>query len=251
MDDPQERKRPNDGKRRLYVLVGTMCALGACFTLSFQPVHSRCWSLCFLASALCAYCGLAALAWRRKRLRVLMLFPPLLLTSVFLLPSREIDSQLLRDDYVSRLRTFEGTPYKWGGENARGIDCSGLPRRAYRDALLSYGIRHADGGALRAFLEHWWYDASAESLGNGYRNYTTDVSSRGTVRTLDTTNLQPGDLAVTRDGLHVLVYLGENRWIQADPDSGRVITADGKNDANRWFDTPVSIRRWRLLSASR
>ncbi|QQL46237.1 NlpC/P60 family protein [Sulfuriroseicoccus oceanibius] len=173
---------------------------------------------------------------------------PLIFAVPFLLPGRPIDAEELRDDYVARMSGFEGTSYHWGGETERGIDCSGLPRRALRDALLVYGVRHANGRALRLWLEHWWFDASARALSEGYRDYTVPLGAGGKIRDMSYDGLLPGDLAVTTDGVHVLAYLGEERWIQADPGIGEVAVLHGRNDCNIWFSRPVTMHRWRLLS---
>ena len=39
----------------------------------------------------------------------------------------------------------------------------------------------------------------------------------------DSSRLRPGDLAVTEDGVHVMAFLGDQRWIEADPDAKRVL----------------------------
>lgn len=103
---------------------------------------------------------------------------PVLAAIPFILPGGEIDAGELRQDYVRRLSGFEGTKYHWGGEGSRGIDCSGLPRRALRDALLAYGFRHSNGPGFRGYVEQWWFDASAMALGEGYRDYMTQSERR-------------------------------------------------------------------------
>ncbi len=163
------------------------------------------------------------------------------------LPGRDLDVGELRRDYVRRLANFEGTRYFWGGENSMGIDCSGLPRRTFRDALLSYGIRNANGRALRAWLEHRWFDASARALGEEYRDYTVALGVEGTIFEMDCGSLQAGDLAVTESGIHMLVYAGDGRWIQADPGIGEVVTLHSRTDENAWFRSKVTVHRWRLL----
>jgi hypothetical protein len=60
--------------------------------------------------------------------------------------------------------------------------------------------------------------------------------------------LEPGDLAVTDLGLHILAYVGGGRWIQADPEIGSVVTLNGRDDDNIWFRVPVTIHRWRVLA---
>ena len=145
---------------------------------------------------------------------------------------------------------MEGVRYVWGGESGRGIDCSGLPRLALRRALLA----QAAGGnrrALASWAEQWWFDASAMAMRDGYRGFTVPTGSGGVVRDLDSTKLDPGDLAVTSDGNHVIVHLGGGDWIQADPGPGRVIISRPDEDDNVWFDSWVIVQRWSLLAEGR
>ena len=215
--------------------------------MHYQPVHSKVLAVVWLAIMACAWLGLLLGVWRFYPARVLVLGAPSLLMLTFFLPEKEIDRDALRADYVRRMEALERTKYVWGGESRRGIDCSGLPRRAYRDAMLAYGFRHLDGGMLRGFLEQWWFDASAKALARGYRKHTVALPSKGTIATLDDSSLQPGDLAITADGVHVIAFLGDGKWIQADPGVGSVVTLDGRKSSNRWFIAPVTTHRWRAL----
>jgi hypothetical protein len=112
--------------------------------------------------------------------------------------------------------------------------------------LLGYGLRNLNGRALRAYADHWWFDASAQALGEGYRDFTEPLGISGTIATMDYGDLHAGDLAVTRSGIHILAYAGKGRWIQADPGMGTVATLEGRTAENGWFRSPVSIHRWRL-----
>jgi cell wall-associated NlpC family hydrolase len=166
----------------------------------------------------------------------------------FLLPSHAIDRAALRTAYLSNLKSYVGTRYIWGGENRIGIDCSGLPRKSLRMALLSCGLKTGNGGAMRAYAEQWWFDASAKALSQGYRGYTIPLHVSGKIQTLDYSTFEPGDLAVTSNGVHVMVYIGGDLWIQADPGIGKVAVLNGRTDANHWFKVPVTMHRWSVLA---
>ncbi|MGJ8632507.1 MAG: NlpC/P60 family protein [Luteolibacter sp.] len=227
-----------------------ICTVGAflgIFLSVLNPVNSKLLKLAFLGCVFAGWVGLTVLLWRRKGTRIVCLVLPLLVAIPLVLPGGEIDSDELREGYVKRLSGFEGTKYHWGGESSRGIDCSGLPRRALRDALLVYGVRHFNGRAFRGYVEQWWFDASARALGEGYRDYTVSLGKDGRIGEMDFEGLLPGDLAVTKNGVHTLAYVGEGRWIQADPGSGSVVTLDGKKDENTWFHAPISMHRWKLF----
>lgn len=221
-----------------------MGAAAGIFVIPLNPVHSKLLNLVFLGCFVGAWMGCAILLWKRRRWRFVTLIFPLLLGTPFILPGGKIDAGELRHDYVKRMNEFQGTKYVWGGESDRGIDCSGLPRRALRDALLAYGIKHYHGGAFRAYVEQWWFDASAKALGEGYRNFTSPIGTSGTIESMDYASLVPGDLAVTTSGVHIMAYAGNGQWIQADPGIGVVATLHGRKDKNVWFQTPVTTHRW-------
>ncbi len=232
--------------RRL-TLIFTLGALGGIVVISSNPVSSKILNMVLLGCVIGAWIGITILVWNRKPLRVVALILPLLAAIPFILPGTTIDAEELRQDYVKRMLDFEGTKYHWGGESGRGIDCSGLPRRALRDALLDYGGKHLNGRAFRLYAEQWWFDASARALGEGYREYTVPVATSGTIREMDYRGLMPGDLAVTKSGVHVIAYAGDDRWVQADPELGAVATLNGRQDDNGWFHSQVTTHRWKLL----
>jgi len=98
------------------------------------------------------------------------------------------------------------------------------------------------------FAEQWWYDSSAKALSTGYRHYAVPLKVAGTIRTLDYSMLEPGDMGITQNGVHVMIYMGGDEWIQADPGKGRVAVSNGRKENNTWFDVPVAAYRWTVLN---
>jgi len=163
------------------ILICTLGAFAGVVVILINPVNSKLPNLAFLVCVFSTWTGLSILTWKWKPVRMVVMTLPLLFLFPVLLPGDEIDVEELRQDYVRRMDGFEGTKYHWGGESYRGIDCSGLPRRALRDALLAYGVKNVNGRALRGFIEQWWFDASAKALGEGYRGYTIPLAPSGTI----------------------------------------------------------------------
>lgn len=226
----------------------TSCAIIGLFILHRDPILSNLHRVALVGTTLGVWLGTLLLVWKHKARRWIVLAITILLVTPFALPGRVIQEQELRAEYVARMKQLVGTRYVWGGESSRGIDCSGLPRKALRDALLSCGLRHLDGGLLRMAVLQWCYDASAKALGHGYRNYTVPLEPHGYIRQMDYSGLMPGDLAVTTSGVHILAYLGDEQWIQADPGIGVVAILNGRNgNNNRWFSAPVTTHRWSVL----
>lgn len=233
--------------RRLILLLaaGSVVAL---ILLNLDPVSTRAHRLVILCSLAGVCFGPLFLLWKFAAARVVFLTIPLLLLAPFLLPGKDIERDALRDDYLKRIVSYEGTGYHWGGENRRGIDCSGLPRKALRDALLNQGLRSLNGRCTRLFLKHWWNDASAKALAEGYLGYAVPTGENGTIATMGYDSLQPGDLAVTEDRRHVLIFLGGGKWIQADPGADKVTIDNGRTGESGWFAAPVTLHRWSVLA---
>jgi len=85
-------------------------------------------------------------------------------------------------------------------------------------------------------------------LGENYRDYTVNVCSFPSLRKVDYSKIEEGDLAITANGIHVIVYLGNEQWIQADPEQQRVVIEDPHTTASSWFDVKVKIVRWKALN---
>lgn len=232
-------------KKRVYFY--TALSLFILIYCASHPVHSKTTQLGLLFGAAGAWAGSMALFWKNQPLRIALLASPLILALPFFLPKSEIQTAQLRQLYVTQLKSFENTDYHWGGENSHGIDCSGLPRKALRNALLEYSFTTRSSSPLTLFGEQWIYDTSAKALSEGYRQQTFPLGLTGAIREIKYDKLLPGDIAVTTNGLHALVYLGDEQWIQADPNKGKVLTLNGYTDANRWFNTPVTMHRWSVL----
>ncbi len=111
-------------------------------------------------------------------------------------------------DIATAAEKYLGVPYVLGGEDASGIDCSGLVQRS----LADLGI-------------------DAPRLVSGQSRIGTEVPSLAQAK--------PGDLIVLDGGEHIVIYVGDGKVIHA-PEPGRKVEIKPA-----WFDDSeiVTIRR--------
>lgn len=192
----------------------------------------------------------ALFLWKRKRATTVSLIgAALICLAIVSLPARPVKIDALAQDYCKALRTFRGVHYVWGGEGLLGIDCSGLVRQGAIWGQLEYGLSTLNGRPIRNALSLWWNDCSAEGMRDGFSGLTHVLFEAESISTADDSRLRPGDLAVTADGVHVLAYLGERTWIEADPNVHKAIEVTLPT-SNAWFQVPAVIVRWEFLSSS-
>ncbi|MHB9037802.1 MAG: C40 family peptidase [Armatimonadota bacterium] len=155
----------------------------------------------------------------------------------------------LRSTYVKRLQKFEGTRYVWGGETTGGIDCSGLARSSLWQAMLVEGGREFNPELLGIkFWKFWWRDAGVSGILHGKYGYTKVIGYSPKLAGYDTSKIKPGDMAVASMESHVMIYLGNGKWIEANPKDGNVVINKARSDTKRhYFNTPVTFVRWKLL----
>ncbi len=233
---------------RLRILLW-LAALALFFAVAVYPVSNLLTRVAGVILALVVRLGLLGLCWKQRVARWTLLALTAA-AAVFLgLPSRALPAaEILRADYVHALKRYDRIPYVWGGESIKGIDCSGLIRRGLIDSLFLGGVRALDHGRVRHALALWWQDSTAKALGVGTGGKTVPVLEAPSINQIDHRQLQPGDLAVTTTGTHILAYLGEQTWIQADPGESRVVTLVVPEKDNIWFRAPVRVMRWAVLT---
>ncbi len=239
----QKRK----GSSFLLTLLFTISLALGLFSL-WNPLHTKSTSLVFLA-ALAVVTGLGMVWLKRHFAKGFMAACVLVVLGlgVLLLPGREADKEVLRSAVLRQMKAYEGCTYFWGGENARGIDCSGLIRRGMINACWEVGVTQLNPKLIRRALQLWWRDTTAERFGDLTAGLTEGISEASNLKDLVTDDLKLGDLAVTRSGNHILAYMGENRWIQADPGVGKVLILNAQTDKNGWFANPMRLVRWKWL----
>lgn len=96
------------------------------------------------------------------------------------------------DQLLEYFKSWQGVGYKYGGVSSKGVDCSGLTLRAYKEL---YGVN-----LPRTVVEQ----------------------SKQGVR-VEKSSLRPGDLVFFKTGRsarHVGIYLGENMFIHASRSKG-------------------------------
>lgn len=215
------------------------------YPIASKPVH-----VTQLVIYLAAYVWLVVILRKRRTAIIGLIFLPVIVLGMYFAPAKPIESAELKNLYMRNLSRYQGTLYIWGGENRIGIDCSGLPRKSLRLAYLELGVKTFNGACVREYVRQWWHDASAKALSQGYRGYAVSLGMEGKVSTVDDSKLEPGDLAITKSGVHVMVYFGTGKWIQADPEMLRVVILDGRTSSNRWFSAPVKFYRWSAFQTS-
>jgi hypothetical protein len=220
----------------------------ASLALFLYPVSNTVLRTAMLICFLLLGVGLIGFNWKDRWLRISAVLITVLLTILLLLPGRNTATRSLRQAYLESLRSYEGTRYVWGGENRLGIDCSGLIRKGWVDALALQGLKSLNPALLRQGLFIWWHDYSARALGEQYLQLTTHILDSDSVNQVDYAKIQPGDFAVTVDGIHVLAYLGNEEWIEADPDAKRVLRLSTPS-TNPWFNAPIQVMRWTQLDS--
>lgn len=182
-----------------------------------------------------------------------VLYPGLFFIALFVvwmvLANRQPNVPLLRSTYVKRLMKFDGTRYVRGGETTSGIDSSGLARSALWQAMLIEGVREFNPELMgKDFWKFWWRDLSVEAILNGNYGYTKTIGKAAKLAGYDTSRLESGDMAVARNGIHILIYLGKDRWIEANPNEKKVIINRAPANSKRaWFNVPVTFVRWKIL----
>lgn len=193
--------------------------------------------------------GALLLGWKAKPVRWAGLVLGVALLAIAIVPERTVDAPALRREYVGAMQSYDGVPYVWGGETKRGIDCSGLMRCGLIDASLKRGLATLNPALARAALSLWWNDLSARAMKDEHGNQTRVLFTASSINSVDLNRLQPGDMAVTSNGVHVLAYVGRSTWIEADPSAlaGDKVVQVKAPTPNAWFNTPVHIVRWRRL----
>jgi cell wall-associated NlpC family hydrolase len=132
---------------------------------------------------------------------------------------RDPAAEALAARVVSAALAVAGTPYRWGGSEANGFDCSGLIQFAYAEVGIPLPRR------------------SVEQAGSGH------------AVALERSQLRPGDILAFRarpggEVSHVGLYLGDGRFVHSATGGVRTsFLAESDPDGRWWLERWVGARR--------
>ena len=212
------------------------------------PIQYGIVRLSIVMLTLLVYLGGIYLYWKHKIIKNIALSLGIILLIFISLPGRSFDTSQLRQLYVQELKSYEGIKYAWGGENRIGIDCSGLVRQGLIHTNFKQSFLSFNPALLRNALSLWWNDTSAEALKDEYKNYTKRGESYKSINDINYDLIQPGDLAVTSNGVHILAYLGNQQWIEADPITLKVNTNSAPQIDKAFFNVPIFVLQWQQFT---
>ena len=230
-------------RRYLFILWCWAWFLG--IILLLFPISYGIFRLAIVIIIFWLWLGAMFLFWDRKLIRLGCFSIAFIVSAIAIFPGYNPDGNRLRDAYVQALNYYEGSPYLWGGESKIGIDCSGLVRQGLIKANFQQGFLTFNPKLIRQGFSLWWYDASAQALGEEYKDFTKFLYDAASINELDYTKIKKGDIAVSKDGIYTLAYIGNNIWIEADPNYQKVIKVKAPEPNNIWFRVPVKILEWR------
>lgn len=244
---------PVEGRRRRPVTRAHKVAVKIYFVIcavvvgiALFPIRYTSLRMALVGGVFGLWAGALFLFWDRLLARFLCLLVAAAASVLLLLPTRSVDTDALRTEYVRALQSYQGTSYVWGGETKLGIDCSGLVRAGMIDAEAKEALRAQNFVLLRKAASLWWNDFSAAAISDGFQGRTQRVGEFTSLNETDYSRLKPGDLAVTGGKQHVLAYVGDKTWIQADPRVMKVVSVKAPSK-DGWFEKQVQVMRWRIL----
>ncbi|RRD39054.1 glycoside hydrolase [Leptotrichia sp. OH3620_COT-345] len=125
----------------------------------------------------------------------------------------EIDRVILENQLLKSFNNWKGTKYVWGGDSSRGMDCSALTRRVYR-----------------------------EVFGYELPRVSTDQVKVG--KKVSVNNLKPGDILFFKPENrvnHTAVYLGNSLFINASTSKGVVLSSLESSYWGKYFKYAVRV----------
>lgn len=125
----------------------------------------------------------------------------------------EIDRVILENELLKSFEYWKGTKYRWGGDSHKGIDCSALTRRVYREVF-------------------------------NYELPRVAIAQANHGRKIKTSELEPGDILFFRPENrvnHTAVYLGNNLFINASSSKGVIISSLESKYWGKYFKYAVRI----------